>query len=34
LAQLDKASGGKTIWRQAAPVWSPKILEISQFSMA
>jgi hypothetical protein len=34
LAQLDKASGGKTIWRQAAPAWRPKNLEIRQFSMA
>jgi hypothetical protein len=34
LAQLDKASGGKTIWRQTQPAWRPKNLENCQFSMA
>jgi hypothetical protein len=34
LAQLDKASGGKTIWRQTQSAWLPKNLRLSQFSMA
>jgi hypothetical protein len=34
LAQLDKASGGKTIWRQTQSAWRPNNLEVRQFSMA